>query len=139
MRLSRRLPRSRLGFNIAPMIDVVFLLIIFFMTVSHLSRLEVEKIELPRATQGEISGAAAMQKLIINILPDGQIMVGGSPQTLASLQQILAEQVERLGVDKVSLLIRGDQQTPWQAVEKVLALCGQANIYQIKIAVLEQD
>ena len=48
MRLSKRRRSTKAAMNMTPMIDVAFLLMIFFMTVSQVSKLNREQLELPR-------------------------------------------------------------------------------------------
>jgi len=53
MRVVSNLSRGSLGFNMTPMIDVVFLLIIFFLVSSHLAQQETQlELDLPEATSG---------------------------------------------------------------------------------------
>ncbi|NIL99222.1 MAG: hypothetical protein GTO62_19500, partial [Planctomycetales bacterium] len=66
--LSRR--RSRLEMNMTPMIDVVFLLIIFFLVSSHLARQEVQaQLDLPPARTGVDLPPAADPRVTINVVP----------------------------------------------------------------------
>ena len=68
MRHSARGPRSELpGFNMTPMIDVVFLLIIFFMLVSQFSSAENVEVELPEPERSQAIEATVPEKLILNI------------------------------------------------------------------------
>ena len=59
MRLRKRKPEYGCEINIAPLIDVVFLLIIFFLTVSHITQLQVEPLSLPEAEEGPEEAPAA--------------------------------------------------------------------------------
>ena len=52
MRLSRSTSAETLGFNMTSMIDIVFLLIIFFMAVSHLSRTQDASLNLVEVSSG---------------------------------------------------------------------------------------
>ena len=82
MRLPNHLSRGGLGFNMTPMIDVVFLLIIFFLVSSHLARQEVQlDLDLPRAASGLRTPQDEARRIVVNVLPKPQqerrIMVGG--------------------------------------------------------------
>ncbi|NLE37816.1 MAG: biopolymer transporter ExbD, partial [Pirellulaceae bacterium] len=83
MRVPNNLSRGGLGFNMTPMIDVVFLLIIFFLVSSHLARQEVQlELDLPAAVSGrQADEKEGVRRVVVNILPeardDRRIMVGG--------------------------------------------------------------
>ena len=85
MRVPSNLSRGSVGFNMTPMIDVVFLLIIFFLVSSHLARQEVQlDLDLPPATSGHAPEEdESVRRVVVNVLPEPQedrrIMVGGTP------------------------------------------------------------
>jgi len=75
--------RGAIGLNMTPMIDVVFLLIIFFLVSSHLARQEVElQLDLPEAGTGERPAEDDTRRVIVNVLPPaepwGRLMGGGA-------------------------------------------------------------
>ena len=74
MRLPQQHRRREVGFNMTPMIDIVFLLLIFFMTVTQASRIKEEQLELP---QQEGSRDKETSSLTINIRQDGQLVMLG--------------------------------------------------------------
>jgi len=123
--------------NIAPLIDVVFLLIIFFMTVSHITRVEVQKVALPEATKGERPPEDRTGRVVINVQKDGTIRAGGKEQSVESLGAFVTEQVKGRPPSEVSVLIRADQDLPWDVAAKVLHVCGRHNISRVQVAVLE--
>ena len=60
-------------FNMAPLIDVVFLLIIFFLVSSHLAQQEVQlELDLPTAASGQSPGEDQTRRVVVNVLPDGR-------------------------------------------------------------------
>ena len=74
MRFGRRDPAGRrLLVEITPMIDVVFLLIVFFMTAARFAREQRAPMELPREA-GEVEQEEAAG-LVVNLLDDGRIVV----------------------------------------------------------------
>jgi biopolymer transport protein ExbD len=82
MRLSKHKRRSLPLMNMTPMIDVVFLLLIFFMTVSQVSKLNRENVDLPR-----LKGAEDQRPTIltINVTQEGRTIVSGNPLSTARL------------------------------------------------------
>jgi len=123
--------------NIAPLIDVVFLLIIFFMTVSQITKMEVEPVTLPEAAKGEAPKELATGRVIVNVLEDGRIVVAGQPCTPQALRGLLAQEVKQRGSEEVVVLVRGDREAPWRQAAAVLQACGANGIGQVRVAVIE--
>ena len=119
--------------NLTPMIDVVFLLIIFFMVGTKFTELERKiGLQVPEvAEHGALT--AAPEKRVVNVYRDGAITLDREPVTLDELKSRLASargQYEDLGV-----LIRGDGEGPYQNVAEVFNACKQAGINQLAISV----
>ena len=125
--------------SIAPLIDVVFLLIIFFMTVSQFTRVEVELIELPKAKTGEPGGTGLGGRLIVNVRQDKSIWVSGKTYTPASLRAMLAKVVAKKPANEITVLVRGDRRMPWGTAAEVMDACAAHGISQVRVAVVEQD
>src|SRR5688500_3878428 len=104
MRLAKA-HRAKLDINMTPMIDVTFLLLIFFMTVNQMSRTNKEAIPLPAAkgTQDQSEG-----NLTINIDLAGQIIVSANPVSLNELVGLLGEAVRQAqnNPDNVTIVLR---------------------------------
>jgi biopolymer transport protein ExbD len=119
--------------NLTSMIDVVFLLIIFFMVGTKFADME-RKIDLqvPKVSdRGALS--AAPEKKIVNVYRDGQVTLDREPVTLDQLTHSLSaarQQYSDLGV-----LIRGDGEGQFQRVADVLNACKQAGVAELAISV----
>ncbi len=119
--------------NLTPMIDIVFLLIIFFMVGTRFSDLE-RKLDLrvPEVTdQGALT--AAPERRVINVHRDGRIELDQRTVTLDELRDTLAgarSQYADLGV-----LVRGDGLGPYQNVAAVLNACKQAGVRDLNLSV----
>jgi biopolymer transport protein ExbD len=119
--------------NLTSMLDVLFLLIIFFMAGTKFADME-RKIAL-RVPQVSDHGAltAAPEKRIVNIYQDGQITLDRQSVTLDELRARLTAargQYKDLGV-----LVRGDATGAFQNVAQVLNACKQAGINELAISV----
>ena len=91
MRLPTQNIQRGLQFNITPLIDVVFLLIIFFLVASHFIRNEqVEQVELPTATQGKDEDEAA-SRIVITVATDQRLMLGPNAATLDEIERRVRE------------------------------------------------
>jgi len=137
MRLHKtKRPRGS-GINIAPLIDVVFLLIIFFMTVSQFSRMEAERVILPEAKKGEESGKTRPTRLVISVTKEGALFVAGHAQTPESLAELVAEFAKGRQPDELTVLLRGDRKTLWQDASAAMKVCARYGIANVRIAVVE--
>lgn len=126
------------GFNMTPMIDVVFLLIIFFLVSSHLVKQEVQfKLPLPTAQSGLKEKNSEKPRLTVNVLADGTLLLSGRQVTAEDLRTRLAERQNDLGKD-VEVRIRGDRSTAYKHVEPVMLSCARAGIWNVSYSVLEK-
>ena len=123
--------------NMAPLIDLTFLLIIFFMTVSQISRVEVQSLNLPEAQSGKSKTLQLSGKVIVNVPKDGRIIVSGRNCTLSSLDSHLAKVVAQRGAEKVSVLVRGDRDISWETAGSVLKVASARGIKNVRVAVVK--
>lgn len=116
---------------IAPMIDVVFLLLIFFMCVSTFSRVEKEfSISLPETKTGARRVEDTGQ-IIVNVSEDGGISVDQQVYTVESLGRFLEETyTSNRGIEVV---IRGDRNAKHGKVMSVLDTCMEIGISKVRI------
>jgi biopolymer transport protein ExbD len=133
VRIPTRQHRSSLRFNITPLIDVVFQLIIFFLVASHFVRSEtVEPVDLPRITQSEDEDENP-RTLTVTITPDERLHVLGRVVSAGELDQmILAGAEEHAG--RFEVRIRGDRSVPYRVVEPILVACARAGVADVKFA-----
>ncbi len=120
------------GFQLAPMIDVVFLLLCFFVTSQVFSQWEAEiDVKLPTASTAEVEQRLPGE-IILNLLKDGSVIVNGRRLNETELASLLKRLVELFPGQPV--LLRADKQTAYEHVIKVLDLCRQADIWNISFA-----
>ena len=139
MRLHRAEREYGCEINIAPLIDVVFLLIIFFLTVSHIGRVQVETLSLPEATGGEKSEPLASGRVIINVHKEGRIVVAGDTYEMDTLEQKLRREQQTFGSDSLSVVLRGDRESLWARMSAIMQILSKVGINQISVAVIEPD
>lgn len=122
------------GANMTPMIDVVFLLIIFFLVSSHLARQESRlPVDLPIAKLHNPANADPVS-LTITINDSGELLVGGTITPRDELPKVFTRILERDG-DSASLRIRSDGSLQYQRVEPVLRAAAASGLLDIKLAV----
>jgi biopolymer transport protein ExbD len=135
MRVPSRAVEGGVGFNMTPMIDIVFQLIIFFLLSSHLAKQEKQvPLPLPAAASGQAMADADRPRLTINVLGDGTLLVASRPVALEELRQLLSERKAAHG-DRLEARIRADESVAWRHIEPVLPACAQAGIWNVSYAV----
>ena len=139
MRLHRAQREYGCEINIAPLIDVVFLLIIFFLTVTHITQVRVEALSLPEATEGETPDRLASGRLIVNVHRQGRIVVSGETYELDSLELMLRAEQETLSHGDLSVHLRGDREALWARISDIMGILTKLNLNQISVAVIEPD
>lgn len=117
--------------NLTPMIDIVFLLIIFFMVGTRFTEIEQQyDIELPEATAVQPL-TARPDALVINVARSGDIRVSGELLTMTELRQKLSEARQAYADQKV--LIRGDGEGVYQGIIDVMDACHQADLNELSL------
>ncbi len=116
--------------NLTPLIDVVFLLLVFFLVSTTFKRDEVEMdLNLPEATSGDSSEDGKL--LIINVKRDGAVFVDGRRVSSEALKQKLKAAARR---DKdQEVLIRGDEQARYGVIAAVLNACHEVALHAVAL------
>lgn len=135
MRLPSSAESDDLGLNMTPVIDVVFLLLIFFLVASRFDQQERElKVALPEVAKAQ--PLSMTKELVINITPEGKYTVVQKAYTHAELGALLSE--AKKNNPHQSVLIRGDGRSAWRYGVRVMGLCNAANIDNYRVAALEE-
>lgn len=118
--------------NLTPMIDIVFLLIIFFMVGTRFSEIEQQyDVELPTASPVEPLSARP-DALVLNVARSGDVSLGDEKVSLEELQAKLVDAREAYAEQAV--LIRGDGEGLYQAIVDVMDVCHRAKIHRFSLA-----
>ena len=131
----RRKARTDLpGFQIAPMIDIIFNLLCFTITTQIFSQWESEiNVKLPTAESANIPQRLPGE-IIINVMEDGTTVVNRQVLDTSALRNLLDRIVKLFPGQPV--LIRGDKKTAYEHVIRVLDLCRKADIWNISFATI---
>lgn len=123
-------------FNLTPMIDIVFLLIIFFLVASYLSSSENhEVVQLSPAVGGRIDGPDSPRRIIVTVTADGQYLINGQATTIADFSTQLRPSVNAADHD-MEVRLRADKRVSYELVEPLLVECAKAGISKIKFSVI---
>ena len=118
--------------NLTPMIDIVFLLIIFFMVGTRFSEIEQQyDIELPTAAAVEPM-TSRPDSMVLNVARTGEVTVNGEQISMADLQNRLEK--ARTAYAEQTVLIRGDGDGTYQSIVDVMHICHKARIHRFSLA-----
>ena len=119
--------------NLTPMIDIVFLLIIFFMVGTKFTEIEQEmEVSIP-----EVAGGATVvtetQQCVIAVFHDGRVSVDDDVMEIHALEQNLNQRLS--GGAELHVIIRGDAEGAFQNIANVLSACRRAGVNDLGISV----
>ena len=120
--------------NLTPLIDVVFLLLIFFLVASRLSQEDRElDVPLPSAANA-MPMTAEPQELIVNIDQNGSIVINNQVLKLDQFQTMLGQAIVDNPLGQ-SVVIRADRRVPLQTPVDVMDVCLESGaVYSLSIA-----
>ncbi|MCR9247112.1 MAG: biopolymer transporter ExbD [bacterium] len=163
----QKISQEDFDMDMTPMIDCVFLLMIFFVLVIDLSQKNLEDLILPRAEFQEPDDQPPDNRPILNVLQNGSVIFEGKVaydaikdgSNYAPIKQLLLD-IRRNGELKGTLkivtediggkptklvddpiLIRADKWTEWNVIGEIMKQCSQPNIafWKVELAMSEQD
>lgn len=132
----KRQSNDSLETPITSMIDIVFLLIIFFVVTASVDKDMVdESILLAEAKKSPAVETSDPRMIIINLSAKGEINIALQPMTLNQLQSMLLSIKVQSG-DSVPLLIRCDQNTQFEHIDRVMQRAAAVGLYRVRIAAM---
>jgi len=126
--------------NLTALIDVVFLLLIFFMVTTTFDRHARLKVSLPEASAKATQ--QVKEPLVLSIDAKGNYFINDRQvvnQTLDTLKQALRKSIgdEQTDMQEVALVLRADANTPHQAVVRAMDAAAQLGLSRLSIATVE--
>ena len=132
MIIRTRQSEAACGVDLTPIIDMVFLLLIFFLVATTFHQTEREmNIALPVASSSTPI-SAALREIIINVTAEGKFIVNQKLLDADELENMLVK-VSTLFPDQ-PVIIRADENTMHKHIVRVLDACAGANIWDISFA-----
>jgi biopolymer transport protein ExbD len=118
--------------QLAPMLDVVFQLLIFFIVTFEFSRSEMDlKISVPKAQEGA-DAKRARGEIIVNVRANGDVVVEGQTMSQEQLRTKLTA-IAKLHENQ-PIRLRGDNATDYQTIVTVIDTCQKSGIWNISFA-----
>lgn len=135
MNFRKNLEQEGAGFQLAPMVDIMFILIIFFLVTAAFSELESEiDITLPSAQKAQPLDRGP-RDIVVNVRADGVIVVNRQPFPPDRLRHTLKD----LAADNPDqgVIIRADAKSLHEHVVLVMDICREAGISNIAFPVIQ--
>lgn len=137
MNFRKRYRQESVGFQLVPIIDVLSVLLIFFITTYSFARFEQEMdVTVPTAKSASESRRLPGE-IIINIRKDGQVVLHRREITVPELQTILMKVAKNFPDQPV--ILRADEATPYKEVIAVLDACRQADVWNVSFATRTEE
>ncbi len=129
----KRTVREELSINITPLIDVVFLLLIFFMVTTTFNKDTRLLVNLPEANAESTDSEPAQIEIIVAV--DGSYTINGKALINAQLQTLIrALEIESAGDTNLPVLLLADAEATHQSVVTAMDAIGQSGFTRLNIA-----
>lgn len=132
MNFRARVYPERIAFQIAPLVDILLFLLVFFMITWNFARNEPElDVKVPSAHEGK-EAHRPVGEVILNVKKDGSIVMNRRTMNADELKQTLTR-LAGLYPDQ-AVVLRGDENVDYSHVVNVLDICRAANIWNVAFA-----
>lgn len=134
----RRKGRENVEINLAPLIDVVFILLLFFVVTTTFTRETQLKVDLPAAASGTPPEEPVLKQMEIVIGADSSFSLNGQALLKNDLQTLMtALQRESDGDNSLPLTLSADGKAPHQAVITAMDAAGKLGFAHLRITTVE--
>lgn len=132
MKFRQRAVPQVLGFQIAPMVDILLVLLCFFIVTWSFARKEMElDVKVP-AAESATESRAVMNQTVLNVKTDGTVVWNRKAIALDELRAKLL-QLSSLYPD-YAIILRGDERADYRSIVNVLDICREAKIWNVAFA-----
>ena len=135
MKLKAKLPEP-IGFQLAPMLDVVFLLLIFFVVTQKFILNEQDlKVKVPTAPKSTEETSRAIYEISINAREEDGELVITIDREVFTREKLSALMKKMVAVNPSQpVRIRGDADMSWQKMADVISTCSQAGVWNVSFS-----
>ena len=137
MKFRSRTQPQFIGFQIAPIVDVLLVLLCFFILTWNFARKEMElDVKVPTAENGG-EPRLEVNQTVLNLKADGSLVMNTKPLTYAELGEKMA--LFAKANRDYAIILRGDENVPYKYVAKVLDVCRGAGIWNVAFPVSKAE
>ncbi|WP_282341621.1 MULTISPECIES: biopolymer transporter ExbD [Pseudomonas] len=138
MKFRRLRRRESIDINMTSLIDVVFILLLFFVVTTTFTRETNLKVDLPEAVSGEQTTPSELKQMEILIDASGSYALNGQALLKNDLDGLMtALQKESAGDNSLPLTISADGKTPHQAVITAMDAAGKLGFSHLRLTTVE--
>jgi biopolymer transport protein ExbD len=127
--------RDDASIDMAPMIDMVFLLLIFFMVASVVTDLKKVPVEIPTSEHAKVP-ENIKGRMMLSIDANNQIYVDTTPVTIEELKPMIAEELDRN--PDLRILVRADKRVVYKTCKDLMSACGEVGASDLIYATFEE-
>jgi biopolymer transport protein ExbD len=137
MKFRQRVAPTVMGFQIAPMVDVLLVLLCFFIVTWSFARKEMElDVKVPTAENAKESNPVVNQT-VLNVKADGSIVWN---RKTVSNEELLSRLKDLAGLfPDYAIILRGDRNVRYEYIVKVMDICRDANIWNVAFATAKAE
>jgi biopolymer transport protein ExbD len=121
--------------DMAPMIDMVFLLLIFFMVASVVTELEKVDVKIPEAANAKVPDDTK-GRTMLSVDANNKVYYGTTPVTIEQLKGFIEEELDR--DPKLRILIRADERVQYETLKEIMIACGEVGATDLIYATFEE-
>jgi biopolymer transport protein ExbD len=136
MRIKDPISEGEEPYNLVPLTDMVFNLLIFFMCATTFAQIEKElSVQLPHTSSNFRPLSAAPKQFIINVKEDGGAVVAGRTCDAKELGELVAAALKQ--DPSTSVIVRADERTIMRHFASVASLCRHAGVQETRISYID--
>lgn len=137
MNFRKRVAPQLLGFQIAPMVDILLVLLVFFIVTWNFALSENElDVRVPSAANAK-EQQAYVDQVVLNVRRDGTVSMNRKTLTADELRQKLSQLAQLYPNEAV--IVRADELVPYRYVVNVMDVCRAANICNFAFATTPEE
>ena len=127
---------SDVAIDMSPMIDMVFLLLIFFIVAAAAVDMDKPKnIELPSASQSKVAEDVS-GRITVSVDSNEQLYIGAIPVTMDELKERLTAELE--AEPELRVFIRADENVPYRVNKELMIACAEIGAVNLIYAAFEE-
>ena len=127
--------RDDVEIDMSPMIDLVFLLLIFFMVASVVVELEKVDVAIPESNHAKVPDDTK-GRMMLSIDANNQVYVGTEPVNLEQLKDRISNELDLN--ENLRVLIRADKRVEYQTCKEIMVACGEVGATDLIYATFEE-
>jgi biopolymer transport protein ExbD len=136
MRAFRKRPWASLSVDMTPLIDVIFLIIIFFIIMINFSEMHLHNVRLPKADEARRSQVAEDVKLRITIKTQDVILFERKKIRVRNLPAVLRE--THADPTKLTIQIRANENVPYEVIKQIMLELAHSGISKVEFSAWQE-